>query len=240
MQFGSDIVFTYGPLGFLTLPIPYFAATWGLSVVYTVILRLALCVGLATMLRRSMGLPVSIVVAFVVAAVSRDLGAAELALALFVAAGVRLLSRDHPGSGRLEQGAVAVGGALAGIHLLVKLNTGVFMILIGATTAWVIGRGRWRSEAVFGASAAVALMTGWMLTGHHLSGLSLYFRLSWQVAAGTRRRWAWKRRVAGRNTPSPYSSSSRSPCWPTTAPATSSAGGGRQSLWSSPPGCSWA
>jgi hypothetical protein len=184
MQFGSELAFTYGPLGFLTLPIPYFAATWGLSVAYIVLLRLALCVALAATLRRAMGLPVAMVAAFVVAAASRDLGPAELALALFVAASVRLLSRDHAGSRRLEQWAVVLLGALAGMHLLVKLNTGVFMVLIGATTAWMIGRLRWRSEVVFGASAAATLLTGWTLTGHHLSGLSLYFQRSWQVAAG--------------------------------------------------------
>lgn len=54
LQFGSEIVFTYGPLGFLTLPIPYFAATWGLSVVYIIVLRFTLCVALVAMLRRSM------------------------------------------------------------------------------------------------------------------------------------------------------------------------------------------
>lgn len=70
------------------------------------------------------------------------------------------------------------------MHLLVKLNTGIFMVLIGATTAWVIGRGRWRSEVVFGASAAGALLTGWTLTGHPPSGLSLYLQRSWQIAAG--------------------------------------------------------
>jgi hypothetical protein len=177
------MVFTYGPLGFLSIPVTYFRSTWYLSVAYVVLLQVALCFALLSALRRSLRLPLAGAVAFIVATASRVLAPTEVALAVFVLSCVLVLGRDGD-DWAWATPAVVAGGAVAGFHVLMKFNTGLSMLLVGAVTVWVMGRGRWRSEVLFGASAAGMVLIGWIGTGNRLTDLGLFLRRSLQVASG--------------------------------------------------------
>lgn len=183
LHYGSGMVFTYGPLGFLSVPIPYFRSTWLLSVAYVLLLQLALCLALLCALRRSLGLAPGGAAAFVVATASRVLAPTEVALALFVLGCVLVAGSDADDPG-WATAAVVAGGAIAGFHLLMKFNTGLAMLSVGAVTAWVVGRARWSSEALFGVSAGGTVVIGWIATGNKVGDLGLFVRRSLQVASG--------------------------------------------------------
>lgn len=184
LAFGSGVVFTYGPLGFLSVPIAYFRATWALSVAYVCAVQLALCLVLMAGLKRSLGLPLATVTAFVLATVSRVLGPTEVALAVFVAAGVLVLARAEAETVRHERLLIGLAGAVAGFHLLVKFNTGIAMLVVGTIAVSVLGRRWWRSEGLFWGAAAVSFVAGWLLSGNVLGDLGVYLARSVQVASG--------------------------------------------------------
>ena len=76
LDFGSDIVVTYGPLGFLKSYLVFFPGTARLAVAYGVVLHLALCISLVWALRRNFGALIAVVIALAIAALARgDLSA---------------------------------------------------------------------------------------------------------------------------------------------------------------------
>ncbi len=63
ITFGSHLIFTYGPLGFLSVPTLWYTDTGVIAVVYTVLLRIALAAALFAAARRSYGTGVGAIVA---------------------------------------------------------------------------------------------------------------------------------------------------------------------------------
>lgn len=182
MRFGNSMVFSFGPLGFLTQPTLYYASTGLLSALYVFGLQVALCAALVSVLRRTMPLPAAAVVTFVLAGAARELKAAEVVVVVVVLVAIGLLRGDHPR--RVERSLVVAGGVVAGAHVLVKFNTGLTVAMVGAATAWFVGRRAWRSEAVFLGSAAAALLAGWVATENTLADLGPFLHNSLQVASG--------------------------------------------------------
>lgn len=182
LDFGSQIVVTYGPLGFLALPWGYFSSTVALSAVYVIALQLGLCVSLVGALRCSLGLPLAVALAFVAARVGRSFVGPELAIVIVFVLCVNALQADR--SVRTERLFVALGGAIAGLHLLVKFNAGVTMLAIGALTAWFVGRRAWRSELTFVAAAAMTFLGGWLITGNPFRNIGRFLTTSLQTASG--------------------------------------------------------
>ncbi|MGI8807722.1 MAG: hypothetical protein ACR2KK_07770 [Acidimicrobiales bacterium] len=178
----DDLVFTFGPLGFLTQPVVYYASTGLLSGLYVLGLQTALCAALVSVLRRTIGLPAAAVVTFVLASAGRELKAAELVVVVVVVVAFGLLRGDHPP--RAERLLVSAAGVVAGTHLLVKFNTGVIVTVVAVLTAWFVGLRAWRSETVLLGTALVSLLGGWMLTGNRLGDLVPFVDRSLEVAAG--------------------------------------------------------
>jgi hypothetical protein len=182
MAFGDELVFTFGPLGFLTQPVVYYASTGLLSALYGFGLQAALCTSLLDVVRRTVALPLAAVLTFLVVSAGRELKAAETVVVVAVLVAVGLLRGDH--SPRTERILVVAAGVAAGTHLLVKFNTGVIVALVGLVTAWFVGRRGWRSLAVFAGAAAVSVLAGWLVTGNSLADLVPYVDGSLQVASG--------------------------------------------------------
>ena len=180
--FGDGMVFTYGPLGFLNEPVLYFTSTAVLSSVYLLTMQATLCTALVTILRRSFGTVAAVAVAFVAVSVSRSVLPPEIVVGTYLVVAVALLRGDF--ELRTERALVVAGGLLAGVQFLVKFNTGVTVVLVGAVTAWFVGRRAWRSEAAFLGSAAGAAVGGWLVTGNHPFDLVPYVVNSIEVASG--------------------------------------------------------
>lgn len=178
----NRIVFTYGPLGFLAQPEGFYASTMVLSALYVFAVQASLCTALISVLRRTVGLPVAVVATFLLVAVAHTLGVINaVVVAVFVAA-FGLLRGDY--SARTESALIAAGGVVAGTHLLIKLNTGVTIFVVGAVTALFLKRRPWQPVAIFLVTALGSLVAGWLVTGNGLADLVPFFDRSWQVASG--------------------------------------------------------
>jgi hypothetical protein len=178
----NRIVFTYGPLGFLAQPEGFYASTMALSALYVFAVQMSLCTALVSVLRRTVGLAVAAVATFLLVAVAPTLGVINaVVVAVFVAA-YGLLRGDY--SPRAQRVLVAAGGVAAGTHLLIKLNTGVTLLVVGAVTALFLERRAWQPGVIFVVAAAGSLVAGWLITGNGLGDLVPFFARSWQVASG--------------------------------------------------------
>ena len=178
----NRIVFTFGPLGFLAQPEGFYASTMVLSALYVFTVQLSLCAALVSVLRRTLGLPVAVVATFLLVALGHTLGVINaVVVAVFVTA-FGLLRGDH--SVRTQRVLVAAGGVVAGTHLLIKLNTGVTVFIVGSVTALFLERRAWQPGVIFLVAAAGSLVAGWLGTGNGLADLVAFFDRSWQVASG--------------------------------------------------------
>src|SRR6185503_1431354 len=65
----------------------------------------------------------------------------------------------------------ALGGAVAGFQLLVKLNGGVVCLLLFALAVWRLPPGRVRAEAILLGSFAGTIVVLWLATGNPLGEL---------------------------------------------------------------------
>ena len=178
----NRIVFTYGPLGFLAQPEGFFASTVVLSALYVFAVQASLCAALVSALRRTVGLPVAAIATFLLVAVGHTLGVINAVVVVVFVAAYGLLRGDHSPS--TQRVLVAAGGVVAGSHLLIKFNTGVTVVVVGAVTALFLERRAWQPGVIFGVTATVSLLAGWLVTGNGLADLLPFFERSWEVASG--------------------------------------------------------
>lgn len=178
----KGLVFTYGPLGFLAQAEGYYPSTVVYSALYVFGVQFALCAAVISALRRPLGLAMAAVASLLLVRIARELGVIDTIVVVVVVVAFALLRGDY--SLRTQRILVAAGGVVAGTHLLVKLNTGVTILVVGAAAAWFLERRGWLSEAIFLAAAVGSLVVAWLLTGNGLSDLPGFFDRSWEVASG--------------------------------------------------------
>ncbi len=166
--FGNQLIFTYGPLGFLSVPTLWFEDTGTIAVLYTVLVRFALALALFVGARRTYGTLVGAIVALLVAGAS---GVAPETVPFLVFC-VLMIDRDMSPRRRLT--LLAVGGAVAGLELLNKESVGIELTVLAIIMALgVPGRRRDHVAVTLGA-LLVALLVGWTATGQNWSALGDY------------------------------------------------------------------
>jgi hypothetical protein len=168
---GSDLVFTYGPLGYLSVPLLAYSATAAQALLFMIVLQSALVASMLVAARRFMPPVLAIIAAYLVGWLLVDRIEAALVVALLIGAlAIQGAIRD-----RLAPWFLAAGGVAATILLLVKLNVGLGCIVIGAVSAWWLRPGRWRALGVFLGSALAALLAIWVLAGWSLRDIVPFF-----------------------------------------------------------------
>jgi len=191
LQWGPQVVFTFGPYGFVEDILSFFAATAALGLLYAVVVTWGLAALIVSTLHKPWGLlPAGVVGWASVTIASNLLEAPELALA--TALGLALASlRATSERGRL--GLLGALGALAGFQILVEINVGIVtaalatMTVVGATEA---SPGAWREHPRVRAAlvAAVAFLvvlgTALVAAGQSVSNFASYVRGSVAVALG--------------------------------------------------------
>lgn len=180
LHFGTQIVATYGPLGFLRYPVLYYTWPTRLALLYTGGVHLLLCLTLVWALRRIM----PTLIAFLVAWVAVSMIATEPESALVVVI-IWLVEFMRTGSStRLKHVFPVLAGVVAGLEVLIKINTGVTIALL-ASVAILIERGRtWRRVAAFAASFVLAFLIAWFATGQGLGNVGPYISTARQVVGG--------------------------------------------------------
>lgn len=176
LDFGHEVVFTYGPLGFLSEPVLASKAAGGVAWAYALVAQIAIAVVVLLAATRLYGRWIGIVAAFGALGLTLLVSDALVYLALFAA--VLALERDDvPGARWL----VPVAGLVAAFELLVKLNGGILCLVVFALVAWRLGPRGWRSELVLGGSFVVSLVVLWLVTRNSLTALPTWLKESWYV-----------------------------------------------------------
>jgi hypothetical protein len=191
LQFGTDIVCTYGPLGYVNF-VYYSPRTAVACMVGSSLFCLAVAAGLcrvASRLRLLWGM--ALVGAFLF--VSTNVGTrADLGMdAGLLCWGLLCLVES---SGWLI-GSAVVFVALAAFNALAKgsalFMVGPSVILLAGTLAM---RGRWRVGVGIVAGVGVALALGWLAAGQHLSHLGAHLSNALSIAQGYNQTLGWEAR----------------------------------------------
>lgn len=179
-HFGTEVIFTYGPLGFLAwpalwfdwLPVPAYLYYFGA-------LYLPLTVVLTWSLTRTVGLLGAAIIVFLAYSAVGFLGMLPLLLAVgltFIA-----MRADRPDSSLTV--LMVGGGLLCAIEPLVKLSIGppiVLIIVLGLVGA----RANRRQWAAFATIAIGGFFAAWFLTGQGLGNLGDYAINGLQIVMG--------------------------------------------------------
>lgn len=178
-HFGTEIVYTYGPLGFLAWPSLWIGSLAVVSFAYTIVLYVAFVAMLTWSVSRTVGL---VVAAFIVYFTSVAFGFFnQLPLMLTIGVCFIALREDRPAQGMNV--LVYGGGLLCAVEPLVKLSTGppsVLMILI----AMIGARADRRQWAGFLGSAVVGFFVLWFAAGQGLGNLWDYADNGVQIIKG--------------------------------------------------------
>lgn len=182
LRWGSDLLFTYGPLGWLRDPTYWYEDSGRLALAWVAFTRFVTFAVLWALARRVFGwfgaTVVMVPVAWLIDDPMQVLGAVG---ALWLAFELQ----RHPPTSRHTVVAAALG-ALAAIELLGKFNVGA---LIGSATIAAVlfaspGSRAARLLLTIAASGLTVLVAGWLLSGQHLGDLPSFLRGGLEVAAG--------------------------------------------------------
>jgi hypothetical protein len=177
MDAGTQIIFTYGPLGFLSFPNMFDVWLGRLAFIWFALAQVAYCCALLWGSRRAFGVIGGVIVTAVAA--TTPVGDPIL-IAVAVLAGAALLGDWSPRS-RL---ALAIGiGALAGMQLLGSLRAGPTLVVMGAAVLFGLPERR-RTFPAFLAALMFAFLVFWFATGQGAANLDDYLVHTAEVVGG--------------------------------------------------------
>lgn len=165
MRFGTEVVFTYGPLGFLEVPSLQDSGLWMVSIAYQSALHVAIAITVLWAARQALPLVLAIALAYVALIIS-PLPATVVLLAFiwcFAALSDRAPSFALPL-------VVFGGGSLAAIELLGKANYGV-SVLVFCTITVLGARDRRDNVPWFAGIVVIGFLALWFGAQQGLSNL---------------------------------------------------------------------
>ena len=186
LHFGEELIFTYGPLGFLGPLAPLHGgiavvADDGLAVlafVYSAALHLALCVSLVWALRRWLHPAAAALFAFAL------LAGFPAMQRPFVLAAIWCLAALAPEPPRFARPLVIFGGgAFAAVESLIRLTTGPTILLICVATL-ASAPGRRRGLGGFALTYGGMLAALWFASGQALSNVPDFASGAFQIISG--------------------------------------------------------
>jgi hypothetical protein len=180
LRFGKEVVFTYGPLGFLNSRIVFFGGLSVLSFLYASALYLLFCVGLVWALRRALPFVVAVVVAFVAVA-WLPMPLLEVGLLTAVFACFWLLERER--SGRELWAFVLAAAIFAAPAALIKLSTGPLIAVI-FLVALVGARAGGRRVAAYVIVFLALVLALWLATGQRLGDVPAFVGHTIEISSG--------------------------------------------------------
>jgi hypothetical protein len=183
LAFGTQVVFTFGPLGFLSLPEWTASSVWFsnlalLALANMIVVRFAVATVVFAATRRTYGALAGAAISLAVSAYAGPY--ADLSVLLIVLIG--LLGRE-----RTRRATVAIsicGGAFAAVELLEKVSIGVSACVLIAL--FVVALPRDRGLAVVGAVSTFmpVLILAWLVVGQPLGALVHYLHGAEEIASG--------------------------------------------------------
>jgi hypothetical protein len=177
LDFGTQIVFSFGPLGFLDFPGAYVVDLGRLAFAWSALVHLFFCVSLLWASRRAFGLIVALAITIFAASMpSSD----PILIGAAVVCAAALLDEWSP---RLRLVFALAAGALAGMQLLGSLRAGPVLVVMAL--AVLLGLpGRRRTLPAFAAALVVSFSFFWFATGQGLGNLDDYALNTASVLSG--------------------------------------------------------
>lgn len=178
LQWGRDIVFTYGPLGFMNGQGLWYGDLGMIAFAYLSSLYVAFCITLVWALRRLVGGLPAVAIAFLIVTV---LPLVEQAIVVALLLSMRALTGER--SERAIHALVFGGASFAAVEMLIKFSAGpviatFFLIaLIGLRARW------WQVCAYLGLLAAEVLAL-WLITGQSLGEVPNFLRNTYEIISG--------------------------------------------------------
>ncbi len=177
LDFGTQIVFSFGPLGFLDFPGAYVVDLGRLAFLWSTLVHLSFCIAVFWASRRAFGLLVGLAVTVFVASMpSSD----PILITAAVVGAAALLEEWSP---RLRLAFALGAGALAGMQLLGSLRAGPVLVVVGLAVVLGLPERR-RTLPVFLASLVTSFLVFWFATGQGLGNLSDYALNTGSVLSG--------------------------------------------------------
>ncbi len=179
LDFGPDVVFTYGPLGFLREPLLVYPWSARLAFAWGALVQFALVATLIWGLRKTFGsLLIAALVALLLAAAIVQEPTVVIAFTGCVALTAGLVRGRHAQ-------LVALGlGALCGIELLSKLNAGITLGLLAIVAVAAAPSPRRALATLCAGGALAAIAIGWLATGQSGGAIGPYLKGSLEVVSG--------------------------------------------------------
>ncbi len=178
LVFGERVVFTYGPLGFLSEGALWHVHLAQAAVAYTFVLRFAFALAVFASARRTFGA----IGAFLIAVVVASVDALLLEPAVFLIGAVWALTS---GLSHRRALACALGaGAFAGLELLDKVSVGISLVLLTAVFVVSLGGRRRDYIAAAGLGFALSVLVLWTAIGQPVSALPDYMLNSARITLG--------------------------------------------------------
>ena len=181
LHFGSQITYTYGPLGFLSIPVPQV----GLSSAMAVLVSGAVYLGLIGMalrgLRRVLPLWAAAIVTLIGARMFIALAPFDAFQVLWFLVCIELVLGRVSVDDRVVVIAMAAAGAVA---VLGKLNVGAFVVAMGAITVWAVVRQRLLGLATYLAAVAGFALVIWVAMGQVPTDIPAFVQNGYEIIAG--------------------------------------------------------
>ncbi len=183
LDYGPDVLFTYGPLGSLHVPLLVYPWSARLAFAWWALMHLVLVATLLWAL--TLGLRSRVLAVILAIPLAMTLGGAPdlavNAVVTFIGAVALIAGLAR---GRWAP-ALAVGlGALAGLAVLDKLNTGVTVAALGVIGIAAAPSPRRRLALPYAGAFLVAAALGWILTGQSLGAIPGYLHGALEVISG--------------------------------------------------------
>ena len=177
LVWGRDLIFTYGPLGFLKRVGYWYDDTGALSVLYFFVTRVAFGAAVWALGRATFGRVGAALVAVVVTPIVPD-----PMPPLVLGWGLWLLARDRGDRATIVFAATA--GVVGGLELLGKMNIGLLVFALAAITVLFAPRRSLRLATVFALATLGGILLGWLATGQPILALNDYFINALDVMSG--------------------------------------------------------
>lgn len=183
--FGTEVVFTYGPLGW-TFGNMYWGAQWGALVAWHAGLALVMA---ALLTWQAFRLPplhrVGFLLFFLTLGVRHEDILQQAAIAL---AGWELIRRSAE---PWRRSSVALLTLLALLSLVKFTNLVLAVALVALASAAPLARRDWRTASLAPAWWTGLLLAGWLLCGQNPLNLPAYLRHSWEISSGYQDAMGW-------------------------------------------------
>jgi len=181
LRYGVDVVFTYGPLGFLGSSQPLVGWTSRVAFLAAGAVYLGLITVLLVDVRRALPLWAAALLVLVIGRTLAVIEPFEAFLTLAFLLGIDILA----GRVSLPADAVAVAyGIAAAMAALGKVDVGVFVGAIGLIVSAAVSRRWWRGVTLYAAAAAVTGLGLWLAAGQRIADLIAYAAGSLQTISG--------------------------------------------------------